>query len=113
MLLTSVVGVLLATSALLGVASTASASGPKSASVSITIKNFMFSPMKIIVQPGELVKVTNKDTVVHTLTATDGRFNTGDIGHDVTKSFHAPKKPGTYDFICSIHQYMTGEVVVK
>jgi plastocyanin len=113
MLITTVVGVLLATGALLGVSSTAGASGSKSTSVSITIKNFMFSPMKITVEPGEMIKVTNKDSVDHTLTATDGKFNTGDIGHNDTKSFRAPKKPGTYDFICSIHQYMTGEIVVK
>ena len=39
--------------------------------------------------------------------------STGDIGHDKTKTFKAPMKHGTYDFICSIHQYMTGEIVVK
>lgn len=111
-LLTTLAGVLLATSALLGVTLPAGASSTTK-SATITIKNFMFSPMKVIVTPGETIKVTNKDTVAHTLTATSGKFNTGDIGHDVTKKFRAPTKPGTYDFICSIHQYMTGEIIVK
>jgi len=106
-------GVLLAASALLGLSTAAGASSSTAKSISITIKNFMFSPMKITVTPGETIKVTNKDSVVHTLSATGGQFNTGDIGHDKTKTFKAPMKHGTYDFICSIHQYMTGEIVVK
>jgi len=105
-----IVGVLLAASAL--VVSPMGA-GASSKTASITIKNFMFGPMKLTVTPGETIKVTNKDTVTHTLTSTNGKFNTGNIGHDVTKSFKAPKKPGVYDYICSIHQYMTGEIIVK
>jgi plastocyanin len=111
-LLSTLAGVLLATSVLLGVTLPAAASS-STKSVTITIKNFMFSPMKITVTPGETIKVTNKDTVTHTLTATGGKFNTGNIGHDVTKKFRAPTKPGTYGYICSIHQYMTGEIIVK
>jgi plastocyanin len=105
-----VVGVLLAASVF--VASPVIA-GASSKTASITIKNFMFSPMKLTVTPGETIKVTNKDTVTHTLTSTNGKFNTGNVAHDVTKSFKAPMKPGVYDYICSIHQYMTGEIIVK
>jgi plastocyanin len=95
-----------------GVSQSAQAS-PKPKSYSISISNFMFSPMKLTVTPGATIKVTNKDTVIHTLTAMGGAFNTGNIAHNQTKSFKAPMKPGTYDYICNIHQYMTGEIVVK
>ncbi len=80
---------------------------------SITISNFMFSPMHASVAPGSTVSVTNKDSVTHTLTASGGRFNTGDIGPGQTKTFTAPSKTGTYDYICNIHQYMMGTIVVR
>lgn len=83
------------------------------ATQSITISNFMFSPMHASVAPGSKVSVTNKDSVTHTLTATGGRFNTGDIGPGQTKTFTAPSKAGTYDYICNIHQYMMGTIVVR
>jgi plastocyanin len=79
----------------------------------ITISNYMFSPMSITVAPGATVKVTNKDAVTHTLTATGGQFNTGDISSNRTKSFTAPNKAGKYNYICSIHQYMMGTITVS
>ena len=80
---------------------------------SITISNFMFSPMHATVAPGATVTVTNKDSVTHTLTASNGAFNTGDIGGGQSKTFTAPMKPGTYSYICNIHQYMMGTIVVS
>jgi plastocyanin len=80
---------------------------------SITISNFMFNPMSLRVSPGATVKVTNKDSATHTLTATGGQFNTGNITQNQTKTFKAPSKPGTYHYICNIHQYMMGTITVK
>jgi len=104
-----------------GAAAPASASGSSSAasstaaasSVHITISNFMFHSMDVTVKPGATVTVTNKDSVTHTLTATGGQFNTGNITQNQTKTFKAPTKPGTYSYICNIHQYMTGNIIVK
>jgi plastocyanin len=84
-----------------------------SAHPAITISNFMFSPMRITVKEGATVTVTNKDSVTHTLTSTNGAFNTRDIPGSGTVTFTAPTKPGTYSYICSIHQYMTGAIVVQ
>ena len=91
------------------------AAGPASAkpTSAITISNFMFSPMRASVAPGSTVRVTNKDSVTHTLTATGGQFDTGDIGGGQTKTFTAPSKAGTYHYICNIHQYMMGTIVVQ
>ena len=85
---------------------------PKQAN-SITISNFMFAPMSASVAPGTTIRVTNKDSVDHTLTATGGQFDTGDIGGGQTKTFTAPTKPGSYHYICNIHQYMMGTIVVR
>jgi len=65
----------------------------------ITISNFMFSPMELAVSPGATVSVTNKDSSTHTLTATGGQFNTGDVTQNQTKSFKAPMQAGTYRYI--------------
>ena len=82
-------------------------------SATITIQNFSFSPAKVTVTPGEKVTVTNKDSVAHTVTANDKKFNTGDIEPGKTVTFTAPSSPGSYPYICTIHQYMTGTIVVK
>ena len=82
-------------------------------SATIIIQNFSFSPGKITVTPGEKVTVTNKDSVAHTVTANDKKFNTGDIAAGKTVTFTAPSSPGSYPYICTIHQYMTGMLTVK
>ena len=91
----------------------AATSASSSGGTSITISNFMFMPMSLSVSPGATVKVTNKDSATHTLTATGDQFNTGNITQNETKTFKAPSKPGTYHYICNIHQYMMGTIVVK
>ena len=93
--------------------SSAATSASSSGGSSISISNFMFMPMSLSVSPGATVKVTNKDSATHTLTATGGQFNTGNITQNQTKTFKAPSKPGTYHYICNIHQYMMGTVIVK
>jgi plastocyanin len=94
-------------------ASSASSGAPAAGKTTIVIKGFAFSPNKLTVAPGATVTVTNRDMTTHTLTATKGGFDTGSVGPGQTKSFTAPEKPGTYPYICSIHQYMTGDLVVS
>jgi plastocyanin len=94
-------------------ATTGGTGGSSSGTDAITIKNFAFSPASITVAPGATVTVTNKDQVTHTLTASDGRFDTGDISSGASKTFTAPKTAGKYPYICSIHQYMAGTVTVS
>jgi plastocyanin len=81
----------------------------------IIIKNFMFAPASLTVAPGAVVTVHNEDSVTHTLTdkSDPGLFSTGDVGPGATKTFKAPDKPGSYPFLCTIHQYMTGTLVVS
>jgi plastocyanin len=91
------------------------ASGPE---LHVLIKNFAFNPATIDAQPGELIVVTNHDSVAHTLTAMPGsaplgNFNTGLVQPGQTKDIDAPQKPGSYDYYCQIHNFMTGVIVVK
>jgi len=78
----------------------------------IVIKNFSFSPDSISVKPGAAVTVENEDGVAHTLTSDSGAFDTGSLNGGSTTHFTAPTKPGSYPYRCSIHQFMTGTVVV-
>jgi len=80
----------------------------------IVISNFDFSPMSLTVAPGAKVTVVNRDSTAHTLTAASGdAFNTGDIGPGKSGTFVAPTKPGSYPYICSIHQFMHGTLTVR
>lgn len=79
----------------------------------VTISNFMYHPMTLKVAPRATISVTNTDSVVHTLSALGGQFNTGNILPHHTKTFRAPKRPGRYHYICAIHQFMKGTIIVK
>jgi plastocyanin len=92
---------------------TAGSSMPAAHTDAITITNFMYEPMSDEVAPGATITVSNKDSVTHTLSSTDGTFNTGDIAAGHSATFHAPRHPGTYHFICDIHQYMMGTITVS
>jgi plastocyanin len=102
-----------ATTAPTHAAPSSSPGGGSAGSASITIHNFAFSPATISVSPGATVTVTNKDQVTHTLTAVHGQFDTGGIRAGQSRTFRAPSTPGSYAYMCSIHQFMTGTLVVS
>ncbi len=79
----------------------------------IVIKNFAFDPGTLTVAPGTTVTVHNEDQAAHTVTASGQAFGTGSIPGGATRTFDAPSKPGRYPYICGIHQYMTGTLVVS
>jgi|SRR3984957_19430843 plastocyanin len=92
-----------------------SASQKPATTDTIVIKNFMFTPDSLTVAPGAIVTVRNEDSVTHTLTdkADQNAFNTGPVSPNQTKTFKAPDKAGSYPFLCTIHQFMTGTLVVR
>jgi len=75
----------------------------------ITIKGFAFPALTV--KPGATVHVVNADQASHTATRQDG-FDTGTIAGGATGSFGAPKQPGAYDYVCSIHPFMKGTLTV-
>jgi plastocyanin len=78
----------------------------------ITVKNFMFSPTTLSVKTGATVTWVNEDNEPHTIVSDAGLFRSGAI--DTKETFaYTFDKPGTYHFICSIHPYMTGTIVVE
>jgi plastocyanin len=86
-----------------------------SAADTIVIKNFKFQPANLSVAPGTVVTVRNEDSVTHTVTdkADSKLFGTGDIVAGQTVTFKAPDQAGSYVYLCTIHQFMTGTLVVR
>jgi plastocyanin len=94
-------------------------SAPKSAAV--TIKGFIFDPSPLRVKAGTDVTWSNKDQILHTVTA-----GTTSGGEDAAKTglFEAPldgagktftftfDKSGTYQYFCDRHHSMMGKVEV-
>ena len=94
-------------------AATSSSTGPAApvAGNAVTIENFKFDPATLTVPVGSTVTWTNKDEEPHTIAAKDGSFHSPTLDTKGTYSFTFTN-PGTYDYICSIHPFMTGTVVV-
>ncbi len=78
------------------------------------MSSMYYSPPTITVVIGVNNTVTwvNNDDAPHTVTATDGTFNSGnlDSGQTWTYTFTTP---GTYAYSCTYHPWMKGTVVVK
>ena len=79
----------------------------------IMIKNFAYEPATLTVAPGATITVINQDSAPHTVTAGDKSFDSGTITGGQRGTITAPAKPGSYSYICTIHQYMTGTLMVK
>ena len=80
--------------------------------VNVTIQGYAFSPNSITVVIGvnNTVTWTNNDAVTHTVTSDNKTFS-GDVrpGNTFTFTFTAA---GVFPYHCSIHAFMTGEVIV-
>jgi plastocyanin len=78
----------------------------------IVINGFKFLPDTLTVKTGETVEWKNEDAVVHTATAEDKTFDSGNIAPGKSWTFVA-SKPGTYTYICTIHPNMKGTLTVQ
>ena len=88
----------------------AAASGKTAMKVSIA--NFAFTPAEISISAGGTVTWTNDDGAPHGLEYQDGAKGTNLLlpGASFSRRFD---RAGTYDYVCSVHPYMTGRVVVR
>jgi amicyanin len=85
--------------------------GPAVSANAVKIKNFGFSPATITVKVGSTVVWTNDDAVQHDITFDGGGVASSVLGHNDTFS-HTFTTAGTYHYICSIHPFMHGTVIV-
>jgi amicyanin len=81
----------------------------------IHIKNFSFGPASLKVKAGTAVTWINDDEEPHNVVnigQPTRLFRSGGMDGDDRYSFTFDE-PGTYQYICSVHPYMHGEVVVQ
>ena len=75
------------------------------------IRQFAFQPKTLEVPVGTTVTWTNQDAIQHSVTASDGSFDSGLFTQGGVYS-HTFDAPGTYSYVCSRHGSMMGEVTV-
>ena len=92
-------------------ATTADAPAPQGGTA-VSISDFKFNPATLTVPVGATVTWSNKDEEPHTIAAKDGSFHSPGIDTNGNYSFTFTTA-GSYDYICSIHPFMTGTVVVN
>src|SRR5215218_1697512 len=78
----------------------------------VGIVNLSFDPTQITIATGTTVSWSNEDSVPHTVTSTDGVFDSGifDPGANFTWTF---SEPGSFPYACQIHPQMQGTVIAE
>ena len=79
---------------------------------SVSIKDFSFGPSSITVHVGDTVSWSNAGPSEHTATASNGSFDTGILKKGQSGS-HTFNTAGSFSYICSVHPFMKGTVVVE
>lgn len=86
---------------------------PASSSVTVSIKNFSFSPSALTIKTGTKVTWVNNDSVPHTVTSDAGTLlNSVTLSPGQSFSFMFTNT-GTANYHCNIHPTMKGTVVVE
>ena len=78
----------------------------------IDTQDYSFNPVRIQIPVGTTLTWQNNGAVIHTATAQDGSWNTGDIpgGQSASVTFD---KAGTWLYNCTPHPWMLGEIAVQ
>jgi plastocyanin len=94
-------------------ASSGTATAPRDANVvNVSIKNILFNPSDITVKVGQKLVWKNDDPVAHDVVAEKGgTFRSEVLANGDTFSF-TPTKPGTIDYVCTIHNGQKGRITV-
>jgi YVTN family beta-propeller protein len=82
------------------------------ADAKVIIAGFAFAPQVITIKAGDEVTWSNNDGPAHTVTFKNGSAGAKGLspGETFTRVFD---QPGTYEYFCSFHPYMSGRVVVS
>jgi plastocyanin len=90
---------------------TTAAAGTTAAKNEISIQGNAFNPDNLSIKIGDTVTWVNNDSYAHTVKAKTGEFDSGNMASGAKFSFTFNKE-GTIDYICGIHTFMTGKIVV-
>ena len=81
------------------------------AGTSVRMAGSRFEPATITIAPGQTVRWFNDDTAPHTVSASDGTWDSGNLppGASFERRFDVP---GTFPYVCVYHPGMAGTVLV-
>jgi plastocyanin len=77
----------------------------------VKISNFKFGPRTVTVKAGTKVVWTNKDAIAHSVNFDTVHVDSKTLDQDA-KFSHTFTAPGRYPYICAIHPFMHGTIVV-
>jgi plastocyanin len=77
----------------------------------VDIDNFAFTPRALTVTAGTTVTWKNEDDSPHRIGDKNGTFKSAALDTDTFS--HTFTVPGGYVYICTIHPYMAGTIIVK
>ena len=78
----------------------------------LKIDNFKFGPEKLTVARGTEVTWTNQDDIPHSIVLTALRVSSKVLDTDNAFTYRFDKA-GTFSYVCGLHPFMHGQVVVK
>ncbi len=77
----------------------------------VNLPGYTPTDITVVIGVNNTVRWTNNDNMPHTVTATDGNFDSGNM--NAGDSFvHTFNETGTFAYICSYHHWMHGSVTV-
>ena len=96
---------------MLVMACTAHAPATVTGGAKVEIVNFTFTPQEVTIKPGESVTWSNVDGSPHAVAFKDGSAGIKLLlpGENFVRAF---PQPGSYEYFCSIHNFMTGRIIV-
>ncbi len=80
--------------------------------LTVMMKDDAYSPTRLEISAGQTVTFVNRDDDAHTVTSTNGWFDSK--GLDTNGVWrHTFTKPGTYTYFCELHPFMKGTIIVQ
>jgi len=94
-----------------GTATPAGEGAGASATARVRIRGFAYKPPRLVVRRGTRVVFANRDSARHTATRR-GSFDTRIIRGGRSKAIRF-KRRGNFRYLCTLHPFMRGRVVVR
>jgi amicyanin len=76
----------------------------------VSIKDYKFQPDQVTIKKGDTVTWTNTDPVSHDVKFKDSESPELKKGETYSRKFN---EASTFDYLCDIHPYMKGKVIVQ
>ena len=78
----------------------------------VSMQNFAFGPAEITIKKGDTVKWKNLDSVAHTVTSDNGKFDSGMLSQNASWS-RTFNEAGTFEYHCTPHPNMKAKIIVQ